>query len=50
MAGASGAARLVAVNNAPKSPSFSQCSDGLVADCLEILEAMEEAAEEAAEA
>lgn len=50
MAGASGAARLVAVNNDPKAPIFSQCSDGLVADCLEILEAMEEAAEEAAEA
>ncbi len=41
MTGAGGAKRLIAVNNDPKAPIFSQCSDGIVADCLEILEAME---------
>ena len=46
MTGAGGAARLVAVNNDPKAPIFSQCSDGLAADCLEILTAMEQLAEQ----
>ena len=41
MTGAGGAKRLIAVNNDPKAPIFSQCSDGIVADCLEILAAME---------
>ena len=42
MAGAGGAARLVAVNNDPKAPIFKAAHDGLVADCLEILAAMEQ--------
>ena len=42
MAGAGGAARLVAVNNDPKAPIFKAAQDGLVADCLEILAAMEQ--------
>lgn len=41
MQGAKGAARLVAVNNDPKAPIFSGASEGIVADCIEILEAME---------
>lgn len=42
MTGASGAKRLVAVNNDPKAPIFSGCSEGIVADCLEVLSAMEQ--------
>ena len=45
MTGASGAKRLIAVNNDPKAPIFSQCSDGVVEDCLEILAAMEQLAD-----
>lgn len=41
MQGASGASRLIAINNDPKTPIFGRCSDGVIADCLEILEAME---------
>ena len=46
MAGASGAKRLIAVNKDPKAQIFSRCSEGIVADCLEILAAMEQQAEE----
>jgi len=45
MTGAGGAKRLIAVNNDPKAPIFSQCSDGVVEDCLEILAAMEQLAD-----
>lgn len=41
MQGAGGAARLIAINNDPKAPIFGRCSDGIVADCLEVLEALE---------
>ena len=46
MAGAGGAARLIAVNNDPKAPIFGRCSDGIVADCMEILGALEKLAEQ----
>lgn len=42
MQGAKGAARLIAVNNDPKAPIFYGASDGIVADCIEIIAAMEE--------
>lgn len=42
MTGASGAKRLVAVNNDPKAPIFTAAQDGIVADCLEVLSAMEQ--------
>ncbi len=45
MEGASGAARLVAVNNDPKAPIFHYAHDGVVADCLEIMAAMEQLTE-----
>lgn len=45
MAGASGAKRLIAVNKDPKAQIFSRCSEGIVADCLEILTAMEQQAD-----
>ena len=45
MQGAGGAARLIAINNDPKAPIFSRCSDGIVADCLEVLEALERLAD-----
>ena len=46
MAGASGAKRLIAVNKDPKAQIFGRCSEGIVADCLEVLTAMEQKAEE----
>ena len=46
MAGASGAKRLIAVNKDPKAQIFGRCSEGIVADCLEVLSAMEQQAEE----
>lgn len=45
MQGAGGAARLIAINNDPKAPIFSRCSDGIVADCLEVLEVLERLAD-----
>lgn len=44
MQGAGGAARLIAINNDPKAPIFSRCTDGIVADCLEVLAALEQLA------
>ena len=46
MAGASGAARLIAVNNDAKAAIFNRCSEGIVADCLEVLTAMEQLADQ----
>ena len=46
MAGATGAKRLIAVNKDSKAQIFSRCSEGIVADCLEVLTAMEQQAEQ----
>ena len=46
MAGATGAKRLIAVNNDPKAQIFGRCSEGIVADCLEILTALEQQIEQ----